>query len=365
MKEKNKTRGITLIALVITIIVLLILAGVSIAMLTRENGILSQAQTAKENTEKASVIEQVRIDILGEQLKGDGSAISAGTLQTILKDYFTEDSIPADANDISVEDTILTAKEEYGGHEIPLSDIYNGEIEPEKEVISKTEPYVRNYADTDGDGEADGIIYADLAVGNTKGGHWTNDKGYYTIPTKESSLLKDYYVSKTDYSGPFGVGDLLVAEGSGEPRFYIMSLENFNPGTYYCWYAGAYGKMNDYTAATSVYFGKGAENTVTMIAKWNDGGYGTKDSGSYKDLWGQIGKQVNNGWFVPSFAEWSVFAEELGITTINYKSYGLSDWYWSSSQYSASSAYYPSFQAGYIGRGNVNSYCCVRLSATF
>ena len=52
--KKRKERGITLIALVITIIVLLILAGVSIAMLTGENGILTQAQRAKEETESAA-----------------------------------------------------------------------------------------------------------------------------------------------------------------------------------------------------------------------------------------------------------------------------------------------------------------------
>ncbi len=55
LKEK---KGITLIALVITIIVLLILAGVSIATLTGENGILHQAQRAKEETDIATVEEQ-------------------------------------------------------------------------------------------------------------------------------------------------------------------------------------------------------------------------------------------------------------------------------------------------------------------
>ena len=49
----RKQKGITLIALVITIIVLLILAGVSITMLTGENGILTQAKKAKEETEEA------------------------------------------------------------------------------------------------------------------------------------------------------------------------------------------------------------------------------------------------------------------------------------------------------------------------
>ena len=52
-KLTRTNKGITLIALVITIIVLLILAGVSIAMLTGQNGILTQAQNAKNRTEEA------------------------------------------------------------------------------------------------------------------------------------------------------------------------------------------------------------------------------------------------------------------------------------------------------------------------
>ncbi len=49
LKEiKKSSKGITLIALVITIIVLLILAGVSTAMLTGDNGILTQATESKK-----------------------------------------------------------------------------------------------------------------------------------------------------------------------------------------------------------------------------------------------------------------------------------------------------------------------------
>ena len=47
LKIKRKTAGITLIALVITIIVLLILAGISIMMLTGDNSILNQAGKSK------------------------------------------------------------------------------------------------------------------------------------------------------------------------------------------------------------------------------------------------------------------------------------------------------------------------------
>ena len=61
MREKQK--GITLIALVITIIVLLILAGVSIATLTGKNGVLSQADNAKEETNSATDLEQVKLGV--------------------------------------------------------------------------------------------------------------------------------------------------------------------------------------------------------------------------------------------------------------------------------------------------------------
>lgn len=58
MKNFRKNQGITLIALVITVIVLLILAGVTIATLTGDNGILTRAQEAKNKTEQAQKEEQ-------------------------------------------------------------------------------------------------------------------------------------------------------------------------------------------------------------------------------------------------------------------------------------------------------------------
>ena len=73
-KIKEKNNGITLIALVITIIVLLILAGVSIAMLTGQNGILTQAQNAKNRTEQAEKDEKEKLgdmeDVINEAISG-------------------------------------------------------------------------------------------------------------------------------------------------------------------------------------------------------------------------------------------------------------------------------------------------------
>ena len=66
---KNKEKGITLIALVITIIVLLILAGISIAMLTGENGILTKTSTAKEETKKAQYKEEIGLIIAEKKIE--------------------------------------------------------------------------------------------------------------------------------------------------------------------------------------------------------------------------------------------------------------------------------------------------------
>ena len=57
----RRNKGITLIALVVTIIVLLILAGISTSMLTGQNGILNRAAEAKEKTETASKDEQRKL----------------------------------------------------------------------------------------------------------------------------------------------------------------------------------------------------------------------------------------------------------------------------------------------------------------
>lgn len=63
-KQIRKKDGITLIALVITIIVLLILAGISISMLSGDNSILSRAGQARDKTEESSIEEQRRLTML-------------------------------------------------------------------------------------------------------------------------------------------------------------------------------------------------------------------------------------------------------------------------------------------------------------
>ena len=126
-RKKLRNKGITLIALVITIIVLLILAGVSIAMLTGENGILTQAQNAKKETERAKIIEEVQLDILGKQTENGSGEISSDELEEILKKYFSNGE--QNLKDIiagTVSDKLISKEDET--IKIDLSEIYNGDI---------------------------------------------------------------------------------------------------------------------------------------------------------------------------------------------------------------------------------------------
>ena len=61
LKQTKKQKGITLIALVITVIVLLILAAVTINALSGDNGILKRATEAKQKTGRADALEKIQL----------------------------------------------------------------------------------------------------------------------------------------------------------------------------------------------------------------------------------------------------------------------------------------------------------------
>ena len=96
MKKTKENKGITLIALVITIIVLLILAGVSIAMLTRNNGIIIQAKLAKENTATAEEQEEKELQELNgyinEKTKKDNYTDINGDKATIPEGFNVDET---------------------------------------------------------------------------------------------------------------------------------------------------------------------------------------------------------------------------------------------------------------------------------
>ncbi len=74
LKQTKKQKGITLIALVITIIVLLILAAVTINALSGDNGILKRATEAKQKTRRADALEKIRLAVMTATTNGVGEA---------------------------------------------------------------------------------------------------------------------------------------------------------------------------------------------------------------------------------------------------------------------------------------------------
>ena len=168
------------------------------------------------------------------------------------------------------------------------------------------------YADVDGNGTVDGIIFADFKKGGS--GSWGGTS--YTIPT--ATGLKEYYVSKTNYNGPFGTRNVLTAKGNGNARFNVMALSDYNNGTKYIF--------------------ENAQN-ITM-GDWNN----------------------------PNIETWSMFAGQLGITTSNYSGYGLKATYWSSSSFVSyyEGGYDVRFDKGMYYQGASNGlHFWVRLARTF
>ena len=127
LKERvNGKNGITLIALVITIIVLLILAGVTIATLTGDNGILTKAQNAKEKNAQKTVEEQINLAVQASKIN-EGLVIDKDILEQELTNNGIE--ITKSEND----ELPWTVKKD--GYVYTISE--NGEIK-EKEGIAIT-----------------------------------------------------------------------------------------------------------------------------------------------------------------------------------------------------------------------------------
>lgn len=109
MKEN---KGITLIALVITIIILLILAGISIATLTGENGLLTKASKADKDADIADTKEQIKLEIMGSLDKETANYTNKNVIDAV--DKIT--GVTVDEN----TPTVQTQK----GNEVDISDLW-------------------------------------------------------------------------------------------------------------------------------------------------------------------------------------------------------------------------------------------------
>ncbi len=358
LKKTKAKSGITLIALVITIIVLLILAGVALNTLFGENGIINNAQEASIKTDIAETKEQIQIELAGKYNE-NGAYTNRDVIEAVKKVTGKEVEEKAE--------TVLSQK----GNEVEISDLW-------VEGISTKASYVGYYADVDGNGTVDGVIFADLAIGGS--GQWGDSNGVYEYSV-ESEGLKNYTIGES-YEGAFGTKEVIKATGTGKDRFYVMSLDNFITGSYkkFYWYYNASGKLDRKVSGKYNDFGQGKRNTIDMINDWNNntekyGEQTTSESGkTYIDMWGAIqdgqyklveSEQDSKRWFIPSKSELAAFGDAFKIDNSNYEAYGLNNWYWSSSQSNDNSAYYTDFEIGSIRYLTVGSSIFVRLATTF
>ena len=115
-KKLKNTKGITLIALVVTIIILLILAGVSIAMLTGNNGVLTQGKRAKEETEIAEEKEAISLAMNALKIQKQVGAKKSG-IKVALNNEPKEEVLDAQCKDViklsatSTNSIIITPEE--------------------------------------------------------------------------------------------------------------------------------------------------------------------------------------------------------------------------------------------------------------
>lgn len=240
LKTKGKDiKGITLVSLVITIIILLILATVSISFVIN-NGILDKAKYAVDKYSDGEIEEQIKLAYLEWQ-----TAQLTGTTEnaeTFIKNRL--DEIFDNVEDVSVDNGKISVAITEG------EQVYSYNYDISTGTTNKSyKNYVGYYADIDADGEVDGVIFADLLVGNTKGTQWGKYNGTYTIPTVNNDTLKKYYISQKKYEGIAGIKDVIATRSTnGKDRFYVMSLTDFSTSLYtnFYWYKNAYGNMSDY-----------------------------------------------------------------------------------------------------------------------
>ena len=199
-----KNKGITLIALIITIIILLILAGTTISMLTGENGILNRAENSKEKTVIREEKEQISLAWSVVKIDKLGGIVTAEELEKELNKKAT----------VKEEDSKfkITFKETGNIHYIDAEGKYisTGEGEDEYDLLANkvevgdyvaydaTDNY--NYKSTVGTGTSHGNGYADQTFTSSSDVKWK-------VLSKDTKSGEVVLISETGIGNVTGASD--------------------------------------------------------------------------------------------------------------------------------------------------------------
>ena len=229
-KQKLKeSKGITLIALVITIIVLLILAGVTIATLTGDNGILGKANDAKTQTEQAKEDENLKIAIAGSY--GTDGKLNLKDL----KDNLENQGINYDKNNTG----------------FPLEVIVNGE----KKKIDANGNIIESIQSL----KTKGTVFKDTTtLEDTYGNQVTIPKGFKIANDSATDVTGGIVIEDATYTKTIGSQFVWIPVGTGENAIKKANNETVDIalGRY------EFTKNSDGTITTSEYSGSYTEDTT-------------------------------------------------------------------------------------------------------
>ena len=250
---KNKERGITLIALIVTIIVLLILAGVTIISLTGENGILGKSSDAKLKREIAKEIEQIKLSVNAVYTNYyDKGYLPVSALKNELQSSYEGITDVEETSDIEGATKVSKAK-----NKVDLGSIFsieslaaeNEDAEPTQEFAkvtytTKRKYYVKIKNVTGGNSDPVGTIYGD------------GDKG------SSSQTYKIQYVA----NGGEIPENAVTEFSSGERVVFPTSNEVTKEGSAFeGWYLSS-----NFSGESVQRTDSSMTSDITLYAKWED-----------------------------------------------------------------------------------------------
>ena len=288
-KQKLKeSKGITLIALVITIIVLLILAGVTIATLTGDNGILGKANDAKTQTEQAKEDENLKIAIAGSY--GTDGKLNLKDL----KDNLTNQGIDYDKNNTG----------------FPLEVTVNGE----KKKIDANGNIIESIQSL----KTKGTVFKDTTtLEDTYGNQVTIPKGFKIADDSATEVTGGIVIEDATYTNTIGSQFVWIPVGTGENAIKKANKETVDIalGRY------SFTQNSDGTITTSEYSGSYTEDT-TASHNSSRGNAIAKDIEKFK-----TSANSNHGYYIGRY--------EAGVNGFMVCKSGKGVWNWVT-QYEAS-----------------------------
>ncbi len=283
-KQKLKeSKGITLIALVITIIVLLILAGVTIATLTGDNGILKKAGDAKTQTEQAKEDENLKIAIAGSY--GTDGKLNLKDL----KDNLENQGIDYDKNNTG----------------FPLEVIVNGEkkkIDANGNVTVKLESVA--------DSKTKGTVFDDITtLEDTYGNQVKVPKGFKIASDSATEVTGGIVIEDATYTNTIGSQFVWIPVGTGENAIKKANKETVDIalGRY------EFTENSDGTIKTSELSNRNYTEDTT--ASHNSSSYGNAIANDIEEFITSV-KEINHGYYIGRY-EAGVVDYDSSVSTSN------------------------------------------------